>query len=783
MSPELPYENSFDHILDELARLDIMLNAQIILFRRSFSKFEHTKNIFISDEEVNQIISTRQSGHGASGIGNNDIDYDENTEIERLKISTQKKQAEINERIGLSVKAGNYLPLSYLAHLFKLDGFEKDAIVICLAPLIDKKYERLYAYLNDNMIQKRPTVSLVSSLEGDSIEAKMTTRRILSKESNLVKYKILHVIDNDHNYDAIDNPAFYLDERIVNLLLGNEYFDPRIASFARLVRPQLELQDYIHDPDFIERIQSLLAFLSGTFRDNKGNKNTVVNLYGHDGSGRKTVAEVICKRLHLQIVVIDIAEVLSGGLDFEDSLILSFREALFSGAAIYLENFDALLENEGMITKGSDNSVRDSSDHGNPSISSNRYYSYLGATIKMIRQLSWLTFVETLHPWNNDRVLRETNFLTVEVRIPGYYSRKRLWSVFLREESTFNRSKFEENLDLDALANKFLFSPSKIRESLITARNLARATNVNNPVITMGNLYRACRSVSSQGLKNLAKKVTPYYTWDDMVLPPTILAHLKDICNAIKNKSKVYSDWGFDTKFSLGKGITALFTGESGTGKTMAAEVIAKELDLDLYKIDLSMIVSKYIGETEKNLNVVFRESEGSNSILFFDEADSLFGKRTEVKDSHDRYANIETNFLLQKIDEFEGISILSTNYRKNVDSAFMRRMQFIVDFPFPASEYRLEIWRKAFPTDAPVGQDIDFKFLANNLHLSGGNIKNIVINAAFLAANRSGPISMADIILASRREFEKIGKPVQRSEFGRYASMLDGIDYTGIHK
>ena len=276
------------------------------------------------------------------------------------------------------------------------------------------------------------------------------------------------------------------------------------------------------------------------------------------------------------------------------------------------------------------------------------------------------------------------------------------------------------------------------------------------------------------GLGAMAKKIGPNYTWTDIVLPPVIKALLKDICNVVKYKGTVYYDWGFDAKFSLGKGLTALFTGESGTGKTMAAEVIAKELDLDLYKIDISSILSKYIGETEKNLNTIFRESEGSNSILFFDEADALFGKRTDVKDSHDRYANIETNYLLQKIDEFDGIVILSSNYKRNIDDAFVRRMQFIVNFPFPDAQHRLEIWKKAFPEQAPRSNDLDLKFLANNLQISGGYIKNIVINSAFLAAKNSNQISMSDIVLATKREFEKMGKPIQRSDFGKYSAMLD---------
>jgi SpoVK/Ycf46/Vps4 family AAA+-type ATPase len=407
--------------------------------------------------------------------------------------------------------------------------------------------------------------------------------------------------------------------------------------------------------------------------------------------------------------------------------------------------------------------------------------------------------------------------MNIEFKIPEYKTRKMMWHSIVQEYqdsisnhpndgSSNNNDKddnnnndnnaplprFEENIDFDALASKFLFPPTKIRNSIAFARNLAITRNHATiatdtttatgaaPKITMDDLYRGCKSQSHQGLTSMAKKIHPNYTWNDIVLPPTIMSLLRDICNVVKYKGTVFYDWGFSTKFSLGKGLTALFTGESGTGKTMAAEVIAKDLNLELYKIDLSSILSKYIGETEKNLSTIFKESEGSNSILFFDEADALFGKRTDVKDSHDRYANIETNYLLQKIDEFEGVVILSTNYRRNIDEAFIRRMQFIVNFPLPDAEYRLEIWKKAFPEQVPRSEDIDFKFLANNLQISGGNIKNIVINSAFLAAkNGKRPVSMSEIILATKREFDKIGKPFQKSDFGKYSAMLDTTNNT----
>jgi SpoVK/Ycf46/Vps4 family AAA+-type ATPase len=263
----------------------------------------------------------------------------------------------------------------------------------------------------------------------------------------------------------------------------------------------------------------------------------------------------------------------------------------------------------------------------------------------------------------------------------------------------------------------------------------------------------------SHNLASFARKIEPKYFWNDIVLPADQLSQLREICNQYKYQHVVYGEWGFGQKLSLGKGLNVLFSGHPGTGKTMAAEVIASELHLDLYKIDLSQVVSKYIGETEKNLNRIFREAQASSSILFFDEADALFGRRTEVKDSHDRYANIEVSYLLQKMEEYDGIAILATNLRQNMDEAFLRRLQVIIEFPFPDEEYRRLIWKVVFPEEAPVASDVDFELLARAVRLAGGNIKSIGLAAAFYAASDGRVIRQQHLVRAARREFQKLGR------------------------
>jgi SpoVK/Ycf46/Vps4 family AAA+-type ATPase len=276
-------------------------------------------------------------------------------------------------------------------------------------------------------------------------------------------------------------------------------------------------------------------------------------------------------------------------------------------------------------------------------------------------------------------------------------------------------------------------------------------------------LWHRCRTRSRVGMTRLAQPVRSLATWDDLVLPPAQIEILQGICAQMRHRSQVYERWGFAQKANRGLGISALFTGQSGTGKTMAAEVLANELDLDLYRVDLSQVVSKYIGETEKNLRQVFDAAEQSGAILLFDEADALFGKRSDIKDSHDRYANIEVSYLLQRMEAYRGLAILTTNLRENLDPAFVRRLRFIVRFPFPDPGQRAEIWRRVFPQTLPQSQ-LDPQRLAQ-LNVPGGNIRNIALNAAFLAADAGTPVTMQQVLRATRSEYAKLDRTVNESE------------------
>jgi len=301
------------------------------------------------------------------------------------------------------------------------------------------------------------------------------------------------------------------------------------------------------------------------------------------------------------------------------------------------------------------------------------------------------------------------------------------------------------------------------------ARNHALLRGRQVSKLTHLDFEAAARAQSNQSLRKRAQKVEAAHDWTDLVLPRRTLQQLREVCAAGKHRSFICAEWGFDRRTLQGKGLNVLFCGPSGTGKTMSAGIVAQELGLDLYKIDLSSVISKYIGETEKQLAEIFREAQSSNAILFFDEADAIFGKRSEVKDAHDRYANIEVAYLLQKMEEYAGIVVLATNFRKNIDDAFTRRIHYVVEFPLPEATHRERIWRELVPAAAPLANDVDFSFLSRQFELAGGNIRNVVLVAAFLAAEEGATIRMEHFVLATARELQKMGKLPSRSDFRDY--------------
>jgi len=356
-------------------------------------------------------------------------------------------------------------------------------------------------------------------------------------------------------------------------------------------------------------------------------------------------------------------------------------------------------------------------------------------------------------------VLGDCTVLLVEAPQPDFGERRRAWAGLTGSG------------DVDDAAAKFRLSMSQIAEAAEVARLAASARGESVP--SAADLDAGARQASSAKLGELAARLPPGHGWGELVVPSRQLELLKSISAYLRHRDRVLSEWGYEQSVARTQGLKVLFAGESGTGKTMAAQVLAAELGLELFRVDLATVVSKYIGETEKNLDRIFDAADGSNAILFFDEADALFGKRSEISDSHDRYANIEVAYLLQRMEGYAGAVILATNFRRNIDDAFVRRLDFVVDFPFPDAEDRRRIWQLLLPARAPLAPDIDLNFLSVQFKLSGGSIRNCSLSAAFQAADDGGRIEMRHLVRAVALEYGKQGRLTLQADFEHFHDLI----------
>jgi AAA+ superfamily predicted ATPase len=657
---------------------------------------------------------------------------------------------ELEEFLRSSVDGSSRL--SWLKHQFNLSDFDIFLVLIALAPELDLRYERIYAYLQDNVTRKRPTIDLSLNLLCASPAEKIARRAHFAADAPLIQLGLLELApDPNHVQPSFLAHSIKLDEQIVRLLLGQEGLDPRLMPFCQLIQPSALLEQ----PSLNPSIQQGLLALATQAR--AVDQPLQFYFYGPRGAGKQQAAEVLAHQLKSSLLTVDLAQA-DLKLDFAQILSLLLREADIQNAILYLNGVDSLYSSERTI----------------------QYQQLLvalaehGGIMILTGERQWLsTSTVTINV--------RTNVIPIYFAMPDFTQRRTCWETSLRAAGIQL-----DNLDLDVLADRFRLAPGQITDAVSmaqrqvdwhTAQSIDQEQKPLQP--NLDHLFAAARAQSDCDLSNLVRKIEPKYGWRDIVLPPDQQAQLREICDQVQYRHIVYRQWGFSRKLSLGKGLTVLFSGPPGTGKTMAAEVIANELRLDLYKIDLSQVVSKYIGETEKNLDRIFRAAETANAILFFDEADALFGRRSEVKDAHDRYANIEIGYLLQKMEEYEGIAILATNLRQNMDEAFVRRIQAIVEFPFPNEEYRQQIWSVVFPAEAPLSETVDFAVLGRYISLSGGNIKNIALLAAFYAAEANELIQMPHFMQAARREYQKLGRIWNEAEWNEYMNngekLIDG--------
>jgi ATP-dependent 26S proteasome regulatory subunit len=647
-------------------------------------------------------------------------------ELVELEARLQWMGAAIERRREASIAQGVPLRLETLAQRHELDRLDLDLLVIGLAPELDVRYERLFAYLQDDVTRKRPSVDLALSLLCPSTAARLAARVRFTASARLLRHSLLRLYtDAPQLQPPLLQLYFKVDNRIVEYLLGGDEIDERLRPNARALPSSTTLADVLLPPALKARLAALLDV----------RPPPVLYLQGESGVGRKTLAGALCQARGQRLLVLHGSALASAADEAATLLALALRETRLLDCALLIDGFDKLLGAETKVLRTD--------------------------LLRTIGAEKGVVFLSGECPYQPEVGDFERSFVRVELPAPGIAERTELW-----RRSLPASMPLAEGVEPDAQAANHRQTGRQIRDATPTAGSQARLRDPAAPRVTMADLSDACRRHSQPRLGSLARKIPTLARWEDLVLTEDRMRRLGEIAARARHRSVVFDTWGFDRKLPTGKGLSVLFTGPPGTGKTLAASVLANELGLDLYQIDLSSVVSKYIGETEKQLARIFDEAESTRAVLFFDEADALFGKRTEVKDAHDRYANIETSYLLQRVEAYEGMVILASNLARNMDEAFTRRIQFILEFVNPDRRERLRIWQEIFPENVPLEPDLDLAFMAKRFELAGGFIRNIALAAAFLAASDGRRVSREHLLRATRREYQKMGKMVDESMF-----------------
>lgn len=649
----------------------------------------------------------------------------EEGERDALRLAADQCWQRLEGRSAAGAQAGVFLPLPYLQGALDLSRTQSQLLALALLQEADGDFARRCAQLEGGGL----TVGLALRLVGGGGIPAPRVRAALAAGGALERYCFEG--DGTTGLARLLRPA----RRLTDFALAGAWDEPGV--------PGLELLQPGEEPP--KRLAELAArmerYLAGS-----GEERTSFLLLGQRGTGRKTLARALAGRLGSPLLVAD-GRLFSGeeGAAFRRSLI---REARIQQCPVCLTNLDEAAD-----------AARTDPEAGE-FLTGLLYDTAVSGCSMLVSEEEWA-------PAGGPAQWRA---VPVSLPLPELEESRELWTEFLAGRA------LAEPQDPDRLAGKYRLTPGQMKGALETAETLARWRGL--PGIDGSCLDQGCRGQLRHALGDKARKVETVFTWEDLILPETSKGLLRSACDQMRCRRKVYDAWGFGRKLAYGAGLSMLFSGPPGTGKTMAAQIAAGELGLELYKVELPAVVSKYVGETEKNLSEIFREAARSQAVLFFDEADVLFGKRTEMKDAHDKYSNMEAAYLLQKMEEYDGVSVLATNFLQNFDEAFKRRLKFIIEFPFPDAGYRRLLWRSVFPAETPLEGDIDWEFLAAQFELSGSAIKNVAVNAAFLAAGAGGAVGMSHLLTALRRELVKSGKMLSREDFGQYYMLAEEGEY-----
>ncbi|WP_327713416.1 ATP-binding protein [Streptomyces sp. NBC_00464] len=620
--------------------------------------------------------------------------------------------------------------IAALAERFGLVEPDVDLLLVAMAPDIDARFERLYGYLNDDLTRRRATIDLALELCG--LPAAGSGRFRFSPSAPLVAAGLVEVLEADR---PLLSRVLRVPDRVTAHLLGDDEVDGRLHGLVRVAGPEEEPEKAPakapeDGPDLCRTTLRVVAAL--------GTGSGLVHLLDRGGDPGRLAADALLAA-GLRPLVVDVAALATAPDPVRTAQILA-TEARLSGGGLVLGPLEALAPEQ---PKGAGviEGLCEAVGGGSPLI--------------MYGKKHW------------DPLWAAESPVTVHVLPPDPADAARRWHRELTAAGSSTglaAGTAAAGARLTDATRAYRLDSGQIRRAAAVASRLAA---LESRPVEAQDLRTAVRAQNGAGLARLARRIEPTVGWDDLVLPPSTRHQLSDLALRARHREQVLGRWRMRPGGGRGRGIVALFAGESGTGKTMSAEVVAADLGMELYVVDLSSVVDKYIGETEKNLERIFVEASDVNAVLLFDEADAVFGKRSQVKDAQDRHANVESAYLLQRIESFDGIAVLTTNLRANLDEAFTRRLDVVADFPVPDAQQRLALWERCLGTEIPRASGLDLRTCADRFELTGGSIRACAVTAAYQAAESGRPLDTEQLVSAVLAEYRKLGRLVLDSEFG----------------
>ena len=649
---------------------------------------------------------------------------------EKDSLMTPEKQLElVAQRAEATLDAGVSLPFYELCRKLEMDSFTVFCFVSGILASTQTDYAAVYQVINENGGLSAPTIESAAKLYfGENFSIAGAYGEMSACLEQLMPVLNLRVQGN-MPFSTVVSP----DKRMIDFLFGKHpmRLDENYVRFFKMLTDGKELDPIMANENILDAMK--ISFEEGV---------RIFSYFGDEGSGRKFFVKHFCQEKGMNAVSVNCKKLFIYDYQYVDQALWAVtRECILTNACCVLDEL-TFREDE-----------------------KEKFYGYMDLAFGKLNAQGITVFAISKEKLQMKEITRE-EFTELELPTPTNQERENCWKYFSKGYGLGN------DIELPEMATKFLFTPGKISSALKNARSLA--TMDKDILIPRKTLFQGCYNQMSSELTQKATKVKANFGFEDIVMNKDQRETLEHAIDQMNFRKKVYDNWDYNKKYPYGRGLSILLFGAPGTGKSMCAQVIAHELNLELYRVDLSKVIDKYVGETEKSISMIFREAKKCNVVLFFDECDTLFAKRSDDGGSNQASNNNKTALLLQEVEAYDGVSVLATNYKHNIDPAFFRRMKYIVEFEFPDVDTREMLWRTTIPKSTPLGEDVDIRFLAERFEFVGGNIKNCILNAAFLAAAENGEeVCMRHYLQAIRYEFIKVGKVFTRADFEPYAHMV----------